>query len=732
MSLSADLINKKKIIKKVKLPISEKTIENNNPVIQPTFIEVCAGAGGMSSGLIKAGFHPLLLNDIDKNCCKTLEKNHPGCKVVCDSLLNLDLKDYKGKVDLLANGSPCFIAGTKILTDNGYKNIEDVKLDDKLLTHTGKFQEIVNLQRKIYNGDLYQFKVKYHPELIECTEEHPFYVREQTIKYINHKKVVSYGEPKWKDAKDINMNDYFGMVINTESIIPTININRLVNRHTNNIVKETITLDKAEYWWIMGYFICDGWIEESKKNDGREKYLIKFAINNGDEEEVVSRIRKVLNIYDKKCDTGKCKKFGCSNYIWYQILKQFGKYAHGKLIPEWVQSAPKEFIQEFINGYIMSDGSSKINKSGIKTYSITTVSYNLAYGIQRLLLKLGYIFAITKTIRPKTNIIQGRVVNQRDTYQIRGQFKESIYSTFIEDNYVWYKPFKIIKKQVQLVNVYNFEVKNDNSYIVYNTIVHNCQSFSLSGERKGTDDPRGELMPKFVELIEVVEPKIFLIENVKGLLSHNNGKTLEKIIATLNRKGLYNVVYKLLNAVNYNVPQKRERVFIIGTLKSANITFEYPKSEDGIITLGQALQGVPDSAGAVYSAKKKEYFNLIPEGGCWINLPEDKQKEYLMASFESGGGKRGILRRLSMSEPSLTLLCTPSQKQTERCHPIETRPLKIREYARIQTFPDSYEFIGSLASQYKQIGNAVPVELAFCVGKSLINALTITTTELKT
>lgn len=250
-----------------------------------------------------------------------------------------------------------------------------------------------------------------------------------------------------------------------------------------------------------------------------------------------------------------------------------------------------------------------------------------------------------------------------------------------------------------------------------------CQSFSLSGERKGTDDPRGALMPKFVELIETVEPKIFLIENVKGLLSHNDGKTLEKIIATLNRKNKYTVKYKLLNAMNYNVPQKRERVFIIGTLKTANINFDYPMPESGLITLGQALAGVPKSEGAVYPAKKRAYFDLIPEGGCWVDLPEKMQKEYLMKSFESGGGKRGILRRLSRNEPSLTLLCTPSQKQTERCHPTETRPLQIREYARIQTFPDDYEFVGSLASKYKQIGNAVPVELAYRVGKSLSKTL---------
>ena len=88
-------------------------------------------------------------------------------------------------------------------------------------------------------------------------------------------------------------------------------------------------------------------------------------------------------------------------------------------------------------------------------------------------------------------------------------------------------------------------------------------------------------------------------------------------------------------------------------------------------------------------------------------------------SYFSGGGKRGIARRLSMNEPSLTLTTSPCQKQTERCHPNETRPLNIREYARIQSFPDDYIFEGSIAQQYKQIGNAVPVKLAEHIAKSL-------------
>jgi intein/homing endonuclease len=208
-------------------------------------------------------------------------------------------------------------------------------------------------------------------------------------KYVNRRIVVSYGEPKWKKANELKINDYFGMVINTDEIIPELMIYRLINRNTNTIINETFKLDKPEYWWMMGYFIGDGWLEEDKKNDGRLRHTIKFSINNNDENEILERIQKVIPIVDKKSDSGKCKKFGCHNYIWFQILQQFGKYAHGKIIPEWVHKAPKEFINEFINGYIKADGN--MTKNGIQkgTIQITTVSYNLAYGVQRLLLKLG-------------------------------------------------------------------------------------------------------------------------------------------------------------------------------------------------------------------------------------------------------------------------------------------------------------------------------------------------------
>ena len=250
-----------------------------------------------------------------------------------------------------------------------------------------------------------------------------------------------------------------------------------------------------------------------------------------------------------------------------------------------------------------------------------------------------------------------------------------------------------------------------------------CQAFSQAGLRKGLDDPRGQLMLKFIEMLHVLKPKIFMIENVKGLLTHNSGDTIKEVVALLNRENIYDIEYKLLNAAEHGVPQKRERVFIIGTRKDTNIKFQFPEKSEKAIVLKDILYDVPPSNGAKYNEEKIRLFKMIPQGGCWVNLPENEQRAYMGQSFFSGGGKRGILYRLSMEKPSLTLLCTPAQKQTERCHPLEERPLTMREYARIQTFSDNHEFVGGLTSQYKQIGNAVPVELAKKMGVCLINAL---------
>jgi DNA (cytosine-5)-methyltransferase 1 len=247
-----------------------------------------------------------------------------------------------------------------------------------------------------------------------------------------------------------------------------------------------------------------------------------------------------------------------------------------------------------------------------------------------------------------------------------------------------------------------------------------CQAFSYAGKKMGFEDTRGTLFHEYARCVKEVSPKMFIAENVRGLISHDHGRTLETIINVLSSLG-YDVNYQLLNALDYGVPQKRERVVIVGT--KPGIKFEYPEKVKNPKTLRDALEDVPISEGQQYSANKKSVLDLVPPGGCWRDLPVDIQKSYMGKSFYSGGGRTGMARRISWDEPCLTLTCSPSQKQTERCHPDDTRPFTIREYARIQTFPDDWNFAGGIGEQYKQIGNAVPVNLANKIGIQAVKAI---------
>jgi DNA (cytosine-5)-methyltransferase 1 len=259
-----------------------------------------------------------------------------------------------------------------------------------------------------------------------------------------------------------------------------------------------------------------------------------------------------------------------------------------------------------------------------------------------------------------------------------------------------------------------------------------CQAFSYAGKQGGFNDTRGTLFFELARAVKEVQPAVFVAENVKGLLNHDSGKTFNTICNAIKELGYTLLAYKVMRAIMYAVPQKRERLILVAVRNdiAPYAEFIWPSPYYRVLTLRDAFckgvlynEDVPYSAGQQYPEKKRKVMDLVPMGGDWRDLPVDIQKEYMGGSFYLGGGRTGMARRLSLDEPSLTLTCAPAQKQTERCHPIETRPLSIREYARIQTFPDEWKFSGNLSSQYKQIGNAVPVNLAAAVGRSIIRML---------
>jgi len=368
---------------------------------------------------------------------------------------------------------PCFVKGTKVLTENGYKNIEEIK-NENVYTHCGNFYPVVENMKRTYNGQLYKIRPKYSPYDIVCTPEHPFYARKFIVKNrfkingIEKRNVVFSDKPEFIEAKDLIKNNYFlGMKIEEKEIIPEFILNGVLSK-----------LDNPNFWWMMGLFVGDGWLVY-EKNGNYERNRIYFVIANHQIEEYLPKLLSVIpNLLHCSNESG-CKKYYSTNHEIANILKLFGKYAKNKMIPNFIHEAPKYLINEFLNGYLDADGCKRtqcVNES----LRLTTISYNLAFGVQRLYFKLGYIGSLQFSKREgKTQMFpNNRVCNSNDAYlfEIYKNKRRCDYS-FIEDGYVWITIRNIEIENVVNTDVYNLSVVNDNSYIVNNIAVHNCYGY---------------------------------------------------------------------------------------------------------------------------------------------------------------------------------------------------------------------------------------------------------------
>ena len=279
-----------------------------------------------------------------------------------------------------------------------------------------------------------------------------------------------------------------------------------------------------------------------------------------------------------------------------------------------------------------------------------------------------------------------------------------------------------------------------------------CQPFSTAGKRLGINDPRGSLFMDYIRMINYIRPRFFIMENVKGIMSsplksnldkpldENSPKTVLDVILSEFNKLEYKTVYGILDAVNYGVPQFRERFVLIGSRDYEDIflpiptNFQMHQNKEMLWkTTGDAIKDLENNPGecASFSDERLKYLRMVPEGGNWKDLPKDILEKAMGGAYSSGGGKVGFYRRLSYSQPSPTVVTSPVQKATMMCHPTQDRPLSIKEYARLQQFPENWNFVGTTSAKYRQIGNAVPVGLAKAIGKAII-ATAETTGSIKT
>ncbi len=276
-----------------------------------------------------------------------------------------------------------------------------------------------------------------------------------------------------------------------------------------------------------------------------------------------------------------------------------------------------------------------------------------------------------------------------------------------------------------------------------------CQAFSTAGRRMGFNDDRGNVFLKFIDIIVEIKPKYLLIENVRGLLSaplkhrphskrglsyqpltpeEEKSGALLHIISVLEEAG-YSLTFTLYDSSNYGAPQRRERVIILGNSNGTPIPLIPPThsegGEDGLKKWKTFREAIGNLQGSKvhydeFPEKRLVYYRMLKEGQNWKNLPEDLQQEALGGSYHAGGGKTGFLRRLAWGKPSPTLVTCPTMPATDLCHPEEDRPLSIEEYKRIQEFSDDWIIAGNLKSQYRQIGNAVPLSLAEAAARHLL------------
>lgn len=471
--------------------------------------------------------------------------------------------------DLLTYSTPCFVAGTLVLTSDGYKPIEEIRIGDHVLTHTNTFKKVTDIGRKPYNGAM----VKIYgmgTDIICCTEDHPFYVRRMYKK--GHKWERCFHEPEWIKAKNLDKNTYLGYAINQKSELPKWEgvIATRWKKVKNYLSK---LFDNPSFWYLMGRYVGDGWKRESITgnsviiccSDRNRESLFKALIDCGLNSHSVME-RTVEKVYISMNEL-------------FSFVERYGYYAYGKKIDAETINLPINLLRSFLDGYIDSDGCF----DGI-LYKTTSVSRELCFGIAQCVAKVYHRpFSIYRTARPPKTVIEGRVVNQKDSYNVTWKLTDDKQDkAFYEDGYIWYPLSKLPIIEQEDLMVYNMSVEEDESYTANGAIVHNCQSISQAGLQHGFTEgsgTRSSIIWNVRDCVKAKRPKFLMLENVRAMVS-------KKFVGLFNlwQKELEDLGYvnfaQVLNAKDYGVPQNRERIFLISILRTEdnpNPKYFFPK-----------------------------------------------------------------------------------------------------------------------------------------------------------
>jgi DNA-cytosine methyltransferase len=622
-------------------------------------------------------------------------KNYGDIRVIDEN----NLPDF----DLFTYSYPCFVAGTMVLTDKGYKNIEELEIGEFVMTHKNRFEKVLDTMKKeahrIYNIN------PMCSDNIETTEEHPFYVRKRYREWDNklRRDIRKFTEPMWVKACDLTNDCYLSTPINTNSKIPKwdgithVWSDGRSDRKDNKISQH---LEKYDFWWLIGRYLGDGWFRT-----GGGIIICCSKIKN-EYSDITNKLDS-LGFGYIKIEERTTYKIHISFKEIALFVKQFGKGAINKRLTNDIFDLPKELLKGFLDGYFSADG----HIDG-KYQKACSISRELIYGIGQCVAKVyNRPFSVGKCKRAKTNIIENRIVNQNDTYTI--SFKHNIDkqdNSFYDNGYLW-SPINKIEILDKSVDVFNIEVENDNSYTVQNIIVHNCKNISVAGKQEGLvegSNTQSSLLHECKRIISTKKPKYLLMENVKNLVGKNHIEEFEKLCDYLKDLG-YNNYWAVLNGKDFGTPQNRERVIMISILKEFDNGYSLPIG----FPLTKTLTDILD-----INVDKKEFFEPNLYNHINFNSTE-KFNKLVMVGLLGIKGKDAIRRIYSENGlcPTLDAMQGGNRMPKVYLNDNTARRITPLECWRLQGFLDEDFYkaknIGGLSNSklYERAGRGIVVPM---------------------
>jgi len=531
------------------------------------YVSVCSGIECASVAFDGMGWDPVAFAEIEPFPNAVLQHHYPNVTNLGD-FSKVDWIQYKDKFDILIGGTPCFGAGTLILTKRGLIPIEDVVVGDVALTHKNNYKKVSAIGNKTANVGV--LKGQGNSGTI-VTDNHPYWVRSMKRVYKDHVRVREFKEPQWKNAVDV-VGDYWAMPSSyPKQQMPKIAIK---GKEQNNWILND------SFFWLLGAYLGNGWTRQSDRRgyvllcDGKHKKPV-----------IEDKIKESGMSYNKLTEKTTVRYQIASKALARWITKQFNKGASLKTLPTWVYSLSKSNRTALFDGYVWTDGHRVAN-----TIKTTTVSKKLSLSMRLLATSLGFsVSTVTHKPKRKQCVIEGRSVNEKDCYI--NSYTTNSRSAFSDGDKHWLK----IKSYTPLdreTTVYNLEVADDNSYVADGMVVHNCQSFSVAGMQKGLQDARGDLAIEYCRILKDAQPKYFIWENVPGCQSTNGGRDFREIVTAFTSFG-YGVCWRILDSQYFGVPQRRRRVYVVGSLRnlsSGKILFEQESRTGNIKTVGKTRE----------------------------------------------------------------------------------------------------------------------------------------------